>query len=79
VRVVASGELVTPVLHAAAVEPGLFESVELRGGLRSWADIISAPESENRYSSLVHSGLTAYDLSDLAELIGGRLTPAASP
>lgn len=74
VDAVASDELTTSLLHAAAVEPELFGDLELRGGLAAWADVVADPGRDNQVADLVHAGLTAYDLPDLAKLIRGRLT-----
>ena len=74
IDVVASGELSTPVLHAAALEPDLFGSLELRQGPASWAAVAAAPERENQVAGLVHGALRHYDLPDLASLIADRLT-----
>jgi len=74
VTLVASGELTIPALHAAAMEPPLFESLEIRGGLRSWRDLAETPMSVNQVSGLVHAALQNYDLPDLATLYGGQVT-----
>lgn len=73
VDLVASGELTIPALHAAALEPQLFASVELRQGIGSWSEIVAAPQSENQVAGVVHGVLRSYDLPDLAKLIGDRL------
>jgi len=73
VKLVASGELSIPALHAAATEPQLFESLEIRGGLRSWRDLAETPMSVNQVSGLVHAALQHYDLPDLAILYGGQV------
>jgi dienelactone hydrolase len=74
VALVASGELAIPALHAAAVEPQLFATVELRHGLRSWSEVADTPLSENQVPGIVHAVLQSYDLPELAALIGERLT-----
>ncbi|MGV3482908.1 MAG: metalloendopeptidase, partial [Planctomycetaceae bacterium] len=73
VQLVASGELTIPALHAAALEPQWFASVELRGGIDSWSEIAAMPLSENQVAGLVHGALRSYDLPDLAKLLGDRL------
>ncbi len=70
---IASGELATPALHAAALHGGLVQSLELRDGLGSWHDVAATPLSENQFPGLVHSALKAYDLPDLVELLGDRV------
>lgn len=74
IHLVASGELTIPALHAAAVEPKLFSSLELQRGLVSWADLVETPMSINQVAGLVHNALAEYDLPDLAVLIDGKLT-----
>jgi dienelactone hydrolase len=74
IQLVASGELTIPALHAAAVEPQLFSSVELKRGLVSWANLIETPLSVNQIAGLVHGALAEYDLPDLAMLYAGNLT-----
>lgn len=74
IKLVASGELTIPALHAAAVEPQLFSAVELKRGLVSWANLIDTPLSVNQIAGLVHGALAEYDLPDLAMLYAGNLT-----
>lgn len=74
VELVASGELTIPALHAAAVEPQLFSSVELKHGLISWANLVETPMHVNQVAGLVHNALAHYDLPDLASLFPGKLT-----
>ena len=73
VNLVASGELTIPALHAAALEPQLFESVELRQGIASWSQVAATPITENQIAGLVHGALRNYDLPELAALIEDRL------
>jgi len=70
IHLVAQGEAAIPTLHAAALEPGLFESVELREMIASWAEIVSTPENLNQAASVVHGALKHYDLPDLIEMVG---------
>ena len=65
VNLVAVGQTVPAALHAAALEPGLFQTVTLRGGLRAWSDVLSAPLAENQLVNVVHGALRMYDLPDL--------------
>lgn len=74
IHLVASGELTIPALHAAAVEPKLFSSLELKHGLVSWANLVETPMSVNQVAGLVHNALVEYDLPDLASLFDGELT-----
>ena len=74
IELVASGELTVPALHAAALHPELVSAIETRRGLTSWSDVASTPLTENQVPGLVHGALRAYDLPDLADLLGERLT-----
>jgi len=71
---VAVGNVGVPALHAAALEPGLFGSVELRRTLVCWSDIINSGLSSNQLVNTVHAALTTYDLPDLAATIADKLT-----
>jgi hypothetical protein len=74
IQLVASGELTIPALHAAAVEPQLFSSLELQRGLVSWTNLVETPMSVNQVAGLVHNALDHYDLPELAGLFDGKLT-----
>jgi len=74
IQLVASGELTIAALHAAAVEPQLFSSLELQRGLVSWSDLVKTPMSVNQVAGLVHNALADYDLPELAGLFDGKLT-----
>ncbi|MDP6718233.1 MAG: acetylxylan esterase [Pirellulaceae bacterium] len=73
IQLIAIGEAAIPALHAAALEPSRFESVRLRGIIRSWAEIVAASESKNQLVNAVHGALRHYDLPDLVELAGNNL------
>lgn len=70
IQLIATGEAAIPVLHAAALDPARFESVRLKGMIRSWAEVVAAPESKNQLVNAVHGVLRHYDLPDLIELAG---------
>ncbi|MDG2127903.1 MAG: acetylxylan esterase [Fuerstiella sp.] len=70
IQLIATGEAAIPALHAAALEPSRFESVRLKGMIRSWAEVVAAPESKNQLVNAVHGALRHYDLPDLVELAG---------
>ncbi len=74
VRLVAVGHVGIPALHAAATEPGLFESVKLVGSLASWSAVIHSPLTQVPAAQIVHGALQTYDLPDLAATLGDRLT-----
>ena len=62
------------VLHAAALNPG-FAGVTLRDSIRSWVDdIVAGPLQEDVIGHVVPHALKKYDLPDLAERLGDKLT-----
>jgi len=65
VRLVAVGRMTVPALHAAALEPDRFASVELRGGLSSWASVIATDDAALQLENTVHGALLVYDLPHL--------------
>jgi hypothetical protein len=73
IQLIATGEAAIPSLHAAALEPSRFKSVRLTGMIRSWAEVVAAPESKNQLVNAVHRALRHYDLPDLVELAGKDL------
>ncbi len=73
VEMVAVGRLSVPALHAAALEPSLFSAVSIRGGLRSWADVVRSPRPIDQLANAVHGALAVYDLPDLEQLLGDKL------
>ena len=66
VSVTSVGRVGPAVLHAAALEPQLFDSVCLRECLRSWSDVVHTPLAKNQLVNVVHGALKVYDLPDLA-------------
>jgi dienelactone hydrolase len=65
-ELIAVGSLTVPALHAAALEPKLFSKVTLRGGLKSWLDVVRDPTLPGQTANIVHGALLDYDLTDLA-------------
>ncbi|MHC4404260.1 MAG: alpha/beta hydrolase family protein [Planctomycetota bacterium] len=74
VRLVAVGHVGIPALHAAATEPGLFESVKLVRSLEAWSAVIHSPLTRLPAAQIVHGALQTYDLPDLAATLDDRLT-----
>ena len=72
VHVIAIGETGPPALHAIALEPGFLEKVELHRALFSWKDAVQIPVTKGAMINVVHGVLQAYDLPDLARLIGSE-------
>lgn len=73
IKLIAIGNAGLPALHAAALEPDLFSSVELRRTLGSWHQVIDTPRTTNQLVSAIHGALRLYDLPDLAALLGDKL------
>ncbi|MFP6603722.1 MAG: acetylxylan esterase, partial [Pirellulaceae bacterium] len=62
------------VLHAASLDPG-FSAVTLRDSIRSWVDdIVAGPLQTDVIGQVVPHALKKYDLPDLAERLGEKLT-----
>ena len=62
------------VLHAACLSEQI-GPVTVRNSIRSWVeDVVAQPRDIDAISHAIPSALTAYDLPDLAALLGGRLT-----
>ena len=74
VDVFAYGETAIPAMHAAVLDPAAIGSIRISGAIRSWVDVIRANTSFNQLVNTVHGGLTCYDLPDLANMLGERLT-----
>jgi hypothetical protein len=66
----ALGRAAVPALHAAALEPELFQDCRFAGGLESWQSIAGTPCGQH-LADTVHGALRLYDLPDLQNLIGG--------
>ncbi len=59
------------VLHAAALEPSFFSSVELRSSLDSWSTVVRDRQGCGmQLFNTVHAALTVYDLPDLRRVVG---------
>ncbi len=69
VHLVGIGAAGVPALHAAALEPDLFATVELRRTLPSWTNVVGDPVPRDMLESTVHGALRIYDLPDLVRSI----------
>jgi hypothetical protein len=74
VRLVAVGKVGVSALHAAALEPSLFESVHLSQTLVSWSNVIHNRLSRAVEMNIAHGVLLCYDLPNLAASLGRKLT-----
>lgn len=79
VHLVAVGGVVPPALHAAALEPELFDTITLRGGLASWRDVVRTPLAMNQYANVVHGALRVYDLPDLLAALPAEKVAVLKP
>ena len=79
VHLIGVGRVGPPALHAAALEPGLFASVSLRGGVGSWASVVRSPLAVNQFENVVHGALKTYDLPDLAATMPAAKLSIAEP
>ena len=74
VSLVAVGKVGVSALHAAALEPSLFESVKLSQTLVSWSNVIHNRLSRAVQMNIAHGVLLYYDLPNLAATLGNKLT-----
>ena len=74
ISLIAIGHVAIPALHTAALEPQLFDSVRLKHPLVSWSNVVQMGKSQDQLVNTVHGALTVYDLPNLAETLGDKLT-----
>jgi dienelactone hydrolase len=72
VDLVAVGHVGTAALHAAAVEPDLFDSVKLARAPVPWSGAVHSRQPKLGTAEVVHGALAAYDLPDLAASLGKK-------
>ncbi len=80
VRLIAIGGAGIPALHAAALEPNLFQSATFSRTPHAWAAVVHTRLAKLPISQVVYGALLTYDLPDLAATLGTKLTqesPAA--
>ncbi len=66
VSLVGIGQAGPAALHAVALEPQLFASLELRKCLVAWASLLKTPLAKSQFINVVHGALKTYDLPNLA-------------
>ena len=79
VHLVGIGEAGPAALHAAALEPALFASLELRRSLVSWSNVIQTDVPVNQLVNTVHGALRKYDLPDLLRALSGMKVTVVEP
>jgi cephalosporin-C deacetylase-like acetyl esterase len=77
VNLIGVGEAAIPALHAAALAPERFRRVKLQKMIRSWTDVVRAPEHYNQLVNAVHGALQHYDLPDLVKLTAAETSDFA--
>lgn len=65
----AESEFVPVAIHAAALEPALFDSLTLDGGITTWDAVIESRDPIPHLHNVIHRALRHYDLSDLLKMI----------
>ncbi|MFO7973348.1 MAG: acetylxylan esterase [Candidatus Hydrogenedentota bacterium] len=74
VHLVSIGHVGVPAMHAAALKPERFASVNIEKCLVSWSNVVELGITHNQLHNAVHGALPWYDLPDLAHLVGDILT-----
>lgn len=69
VRLTATEHLCVPALHAAALEPQLFESIDLVEPPPTWSETVEAGWTTGTLMNTVHGALHVYDLPDLQRVV----------
>ena len=72
-KLISVGKTGLPALHAAAVEPKLFEKITLINSLSGWETIITSRNSLDQFVNCIHGALRAYDIGDLIASLNGRV------
>ncbi len=79
VHVISVGRVGPPVLHAAALEPQLFETITLKNCLASWVDVVNTPLAPNQMANAVFGVLKVYDLPDLVATLPKEKVSVVEP
>lgn len=75
IELISVGECGPPVLHAACLAPSqLVAKVHLRDMLQDWKTIVASPVSEDQVINTVHGALRDYDLPNLIQYLGSRVS-----
>ncbi|MBN2316534.1 MAG: acetylxylan esterase [Sedimentisphaerales bacterium] len=74
VDLISTGNVGVPALHAAALEPACFNSIKIEGSLFSWSSVVESGCSFNQQINAIQGALILYDLPNLAETLGNKLT-----
>ncbi len=74
IGLVAVGGVNIPALHAAAMEPELFQSVKVSRMPLTWSGVVRTRLAKLPITQVVHGALLTYDLTDLMQTLGAKLT-----
>lgn len=74
IDMIAIGNVGIPALHAAALEPDLFNSIKIKHSLISFSNIIELGLSKDQFANIIHGALKIYDFDNLAATLGKKLT-----
>ena len=55
--------------YAVALEGDLFNTIHIKGMIRSWTDVVKSKYTNNQMVNFVYGALHVYDLPDLVLLI----------
>ena len=75
VAVIATGDATVPALHAVALEPNLFEELQLSDRRTSWVAMLEESQPKRCFEDVIHGALKVYDLPNLEKLCGKKLLP----
>ncbi len=79
VNLVAIREAAIPALHAAALEPDLFDRVTISHAIDSWKEVVNTRQVRNQQPNLVFGALREYDLPMLRDVIGKERLTVENP
>ncbi len=68
VRLISAGEFGPAAWHAAALQPNLISTVDTKGSLNSWRELMRSSRAHSQLHNAVHGVLRYYDLPDLKKL-----------
>ena len=73
VHLVGVGQAGIVALHAAALQPELFESITLKDVPKDWSSVIKQSVPAGQLEGAVHGVLHEYDLPDLVRMLGEKV------
>lgn len=64
----------TVAIHAAVLEPTLFDIITVEGSLASWSHFVDVGLGSYEITEMIHGSLLLYDIPDLVKSLGNKLT-----